>query len=194
VPQPVNRARLPPNQDRNEPIKRGRCCKDAQNRGWASRQVVTRGVLVATHIRLRADKEETVPGAGHRDIQHAQFLRPGALLYFEGRLPMGCGGVLDHPFGVDDAQADPRFSLEDEPAATIAEVEPRADPGHEHHGELQALSLMDAHDPDDVLGFADGWRRGHVPFVILEGLHEPQESMEALPAERREMPGKLMEP
>jgi len=70
----------------------------------------------------------------------------------------------------------------------IDEVESEPQVGHEHHGELEPLALVDAEDADDIVRLRRRRRRAEVLPALPELLDEVEEPPQALPAERPELP------
>ena len=165
----------------------GRCRPAAGRGGRTSGHASARALFGA-----RADQDQVLLGAGHRDVEDAQLLGhrlpPQPLLHEHGR-QRRVAGLLRV---VHDRHAEAQLAVEQDRALAVAQVDRLAQVRQEHDRELQPLGAVDAHDPHDVLGLGRDRRLAEVRLLaeLLEELHEPPEP---LALERAELRGPLVE-
>ena len=98
------------------------------------------GVFQAVH------QDQLFLGAGHGHIEKAHLLGKHFLFHLSGKGDFGNGGIAHAQVGVHPLGAKPQAGMHQHRTGEIRAVEAAVQVAEDHHGELQSLGAVDAHD------------------------------------------------
>jgi hypothetical protein len=165
--------------DGTEPIEHGLRPEHGVRRHGPAVVAPVRRPRLARAVAARANEDQVLLGARHRDVQHAQLLGQALLtqpVLHEHRRE---GWVTDPPRLVGDHEPRPRVTIDEDRARAVGQVDALAEVRQDHDGELEALRRVHTHDPHNVVGGAGNGRLAQVR-LLAELLEEAEETGEAL--------------
>ena len=98
------------------------------------------------HPLAAVDEDELLLGPGHGHVEDAHLLGLGLPFQPQRQRLLGDGGVADVSFPIHPIRAKPQLRMHQHRPVQVLPVEAALEIRQDHHGELQSLGPVDAHD------------------------------------------------